>query len=228
MISTGNDIVALKGINRQRTNHFRFYSKILSVSEQELYFQEGFAEMPFEKYVWLLWSIKESIYKYQKRVLPDLVFSPAKISIREINPPYSHINKNFAAIQWENKNCESHEELYQCVIHFESEIFYSRSKICDDLIASVVHNNDTFKDVWWGIKSINHTDYENQSKEVRIFILNRLNFMLQPNYNQLSIAKNRLGCPVVLMGNTEMNIPVSLAHHDQFVAYSFLFKHPLP
>lgn len=228
MISTGNDIVAFKAINRQRTNHFRFYSKILSVSEQELYFQDEFAEMPFEKYVWLLWSIKESVYKYQKRVRPGLVFSPTKICIQGINPSYRHDNKNFDAVQWENNNCESRQGLYQCSIHFESEIFYSRSKISDDLIATVVHNEDTFEDVWWGIKSINYSDNENQSKEVRSFILKRLNFMLQPNYSQLSIAKNQAGCPLVLMGDIEMNIPVSLAHHDQFVAYSFLFKHRLP
>ncbi len=226
MISTGNDIVALKATNRRRTNHFRFYSKILSVSEQELYFEEGFAEMPFEKYVWLLWSIKESVYKYQKRILPDLIFSPTKIIIRGIHPPYLPGNTNFGAIQWENNNSESCEELYQCAVQAEFDMFYSRSKICDELIATVVHNDDSFQHVWWGIKSIGHTDYENQSTEVRTFILNRLNFMVQNRHDQLSIGKNRAGCPVVLMGDIEMNIPVSLAHHDQFIAYSFLLKHP--
>ena len=68
MISTGNDIVALGLINKQRTCEPRFYSKILSASEQALYHQSEFTALPFEHYVWLLWSVKESTYKFLKRL----------------------------------------------------------------------------------------------------------------------------------------------------------------
>ena len=54
MISAGNDIVALASINIQRTNEYRFYSKILTAYEQELYNGHQFAGLPFEHYVWLL------------------------------------------------------------------------------------------------------------------------------------------------------------------------------
>lgn len=227
MKSAGNDIVALQCINKQRTNNFRFYSKILSVSEQALYYQLRFAEMPFEKFVWLLWSIKESVYKYQKRIVPGLVFSPAKIIIQGIDPPCPHIATSFGSRQWENNNNESCEELYKGVIIFGADIFYSRSKIHDELISTVVSNDENFENTWWGIKSIDHTAHENQSKAVREFILQRLNSILPGGHDDFHIEKNPLGCPVVIMGAMEMNIPVSLAHHDNFIAYSLLLEHPL-
>jgi len=226
MKSTGNDIVALQGINRQRTNHFRFYSRILSVSEQAVYSRHGFPEMPFEKFVWLLWSVKESVYKYLKRIVPDLVFSPTKIIIRGFDIPCRRSETSFGGIPWENDNNESAEEFYKGIIIFGANIFYFRSKINDELISTVVNNDENFENIWWGIKTIDHSDYYTQSKAVRVFILDKLNSILPDGYDHLRIGKNRLGCPIVLKGDREMNIPVSLAHHDHFIAYSFLLGHP--
>ena len=226
MKSTGNDIVALNVVNRQRTNHYNFYSKILSVSEQSLYYRQGFAEMPFEKFVWLLWSIKESVYKYLKRTKPGLVFSPTKIIIQRIDPPFRRIITSFNGIQWENNVNESCEIFYKGVTVFGPDIFYSRSKIHDELISTVVSNDENFENIWWGIKSINHTGYDNQSKAVRAFILDKLYSILPGAKDNLSIGKCPQGCPVVLKEAKEMNIPVSLAHHGYFIAYSFLLKHP--
>jgi len=224
--STGNDIVALEGINRQRTSQFRFYSKILSVSEQSLYYRQAFAEMPFDKFVWLLWSIKESVYKYLKRAMPGLVFSPTKIIIQRIDPPFRRNITSFGDIQWENNVNESCESYYKGVIVFGSDIFYSRSKIHDELISTIVSNDENFENSWWGIKSIDHTGYANQSKAVRAFILDRLYSILPGGNDNLRIGKCPLGLPVVLKDAKEMNIPVSLAHHGCFIAYSFLLKHP--
>ena len=226
MKSTGNDIVALNVINRLRTNQYNFYSKILSVSEEALYSRPGFAQMPFEEFVWLLWSVKESVYKYQKRIVPGLVFSPAKIIIQRIDPPFRQALKSFGGIQWESNKNESSEELFKGVIICGSYIFYSRSKIHDELISTVVSNDKHFENTRWGIKSIEDTAYKNQSKAVRAFVLEKLNSLLVGGYENLSISKNRQGCPVVLKGAMEMNIPVSLAHHDHFIAYSFLLRHP--
>ena len=64
MISAGNDIAALAKVNKERIPQPRFYSKILSDSERALYHQPQLTILPFENYVWLLWSVKESVYKY--------------------------------------------------------------------------------------------------------------------------------------------------------------------
>ena len=224
MKSTGNDIVALKAIDKQRTNLPRFYSKILSLSEQALYYRQGFGEMPFEKFVWLLWSVKESVYKYMKRSMPALVFSPTKIIIQGIDPPYRRTITIFGDTQWENKSNGSCEEFYKGIIIVDSEIFYFRSKIHLELISTIVSNDENFEDIWWGIKTIDHAAYDNQSKSVRAFILNKLNFILPGSNDNLSIGKCPSGYPVLLKGAKEMNIPVSFAHHDHFIAYSFLLR----
>jgi phosphopantetheinyl transferase (holo-ACP synthase) len=224
--STGNDIVVLQAINRQRTNRFRFYSKILCDSEQSLYNRQKFAELPFEEFVWLLWSIKESVYKYLKRIIPALVFSPTKIIIHRIDPPYRRTITNFGCIQRENNNNEAGEEFYKGVILFGPFVLYSRSVIHHELIFTVVSNDENFENIWWGIKLIDTAKNDHQSKAVRAFVLNRLNSFLPGFHDHLQIGKNQIGCPVVLNGAREMNIPVSLAHDDHFIAYSFLLKHP--
>lgn len=224
MKSIGNDIVALKATSKERTNQIRFYSKILSVSEQALYYWQGFEELSFEKFVWLLWSVKESVYKYLKRSVPDLVFSPTKIIIQKIDLPYRRTISSFGGAQWENKGNEFCEDFYQGSITFGSDIFYFRSKIHAELISTVVNDGENFENIWWGIKSIDHSVYDDQSKAVRAFILNKLNFILSAGIHNLSIGKSPNGYPIVLKEAKEMNIPVSLAHHDHFIAYSFLLK----
>src|ERR1700761_9130738 len=87
MTSTGNDIVALKAINIARTKQPNFYSKILSVSEKDLYDQPFSDKIPFENFVWLCWSIKESAYKFLDRIVPDRVFSPTRTIVSSIELP---------------------------------------------------------------------------------------------------------------------------------------------
>ncbi len=221
MTSTGNDIIALKSINLQRTKQKRFYSKILSFSELELYYSEEFSEMHFENYVWLLWSVKESVYKYLKRSISGLIFSPTKIIIEGINVPRNCTVTKFGIAEYERASfCE--EEFYNCIVHFGSEFLYSRSKIHNELIHTVVSTEEVFENIWWGIKHIEHSDYENQSKEVRSFVLNKLSSIF-PN-NNLQIAKSEIGYPVLLKETKEMDIPISFAHHDHFIAYSLLLR----
>ena len=219
MKSTGNDIIALKSINKQRTGQFRFYSKILSDSEQALYHQPQFAGMPFENYVWLLWSVKESAYKYLKRTIPELVFSPTKIIIQDIKIPPRHLINEPEVIQWENTGCD--EELCTGKVFYSSHVFYFQSKISKDWIASVVNGDKIFDNVCWGIQSISEEGYHHQSKAVRTFLLRKLNSFFP---GDLHVGKTPVGYPVILKGIQNMHIPVSLAHHGHFVAYSFILN----
>jgi phosphopantetheinyl transferase (holo-ACP synthase) len=219
MKSAGNDIVALRSIDKQRTRQFRFYSKILSASEQTLYHQPQFAEIPFDNYVWLLWSVKESAYKYLKRSIPDLVFSPTKIGIQHIKIPAGSLMNEFKSIQWENTGYG--EEFYRGEIIYGSNIFYFRSKISEDWITTVVNDDENFDNVYWGIQSIDDAGYYHQSKAARTFLLNRLNSFFP---GDLQVRKSPVGYPVILKGTLDMHIPVSLAHDHRFVAYSFILN----
>src|SRR5262245_43862973 len=87
MISTGNDIVALRAINVDRTKQPNFYAKIITDNEKSLYDKALFAVLPLEHFLWLAWSVKESIYKFLQRHQHDLVFSLSKITVEQVILP---------------------------------------------------------------------------------------------------------------------------------------------
>jgi phosphopantetheinyl transferase (holo-ACP synthase) len=217
VISTGNDIVAMGSVNKQRTNQFRFYSKILSATEQSLYHQPEFADLPFESYVWLLWSVKEAAYKYLKRTTPGLIFSPTKIIITHIDLPLCQLMNKLEGMQWEGSVYD--EELYAGKVQFGSDILYFQAKVTVDWISSVVNSRESFENVYWGVQSINDTAYEHQSKAVRAFLLNRLDPFFT---GDLLVGKSPAGYPVIIQNAEALSIPVSLAHDGCFVAYSFI------
>ncbi|GAC1441175.1 MAG: hypothetical protein NVSMB63_08550 [Sediminibacterium sp.] len=220
MQSTGNDIIALYTINKERSNDSRFYAKILSPSEQALYHRPEFAGLSFEHFLWLSWSIKESVYKYLKRGLPDLVFSPTRIIIRHIDLPQDQQLTGFEGRQWEGTAFG--ESCYKGSFIFGSTTFYFRSKIYRELIATVVSEDENFEDTWWGIRTIDHSAADHQSKAVRSFLLSKLDAVLPGK--DLQIKKSTLGYPIVLRGTKELKLPVSFAHHGRFIAYSFLLS----
>ena len=213
MISTGNDIVALKAINVARTKQQNFYSKIITVSEKALYDEQFSDRLPFEQFVWLAWSVKESVFKYLQRINPDLVFSPSKIRVNELIAPTSRSLSDFEGRDFNG------EAVYKGVVDFGPHIFYSRTIISEDFIFSTVNHTNNFEKVIWGIKKIDSTDADDQSKAVRIFALAMLNTLFPDS--ELEIDKNSHSCPIILKNDLEIPVPISLAHHDQWVGYSF-------
>lgn len=224
MNSTGNDIVALGQTSKERTLDRRFYSQILSASERSLYYREEIPGLPFETFVWLLWSIKESVYKFQRRKQPDLVFAPTKITIQEINAPAFPSQVDLDAFHWENKSADRSSHFFTAVILFENKIYYSRSIVQDKWIASVVDKDDRFENTCWGVKEIEHTDHSSQSLAVREFILQKLSLVLPNHPGDLHIEKDQFHCPGLSSNGKEIPIPLSLAHHDRYIAYSFLLE----
>jgi phosphopantetheinyl transferase (holo-ACP synthase) len=213
MISTGNDIVAFKAINVTRTKQQNFYSKIITDSEKALYDGQFSGRLPFEQFVWLAWSVKESVFKYLQRLNPELVFSPSKITVNELKPPGTGSRPNFEGRDFDGGT------VYEGVIDFDPHTFYSRTIITDDFIFSVVNETNNFEKVMWGLKKIDSTDADDQSKAVRTFALATLNTLF-PN-SELEIDKNSRSCPIILKNDAEIPIPISLAHHDHWLGYSF-------
>jgi len=215
MRSTGNDIVALRPDDKLRTARPAFFSKILTAEELALYHDTLSAEIPFEQYVWLLWSGKESVYKYLKRNTPDLEFLPTGIEIKCLKKPVLHAVHE--STDW--KCTDKAEEFYRGKIAFGSDVFYYRSKISQYCIATVVNHDEDFKDVHWGISSIDDHSYNQQSEAARTLVLKKLNFFYPKD---LRIEKSPIGYPVIWQGTQNLEIPVSLAHDGCYVAYSFL------
>jgi len=196
MISTGNDIVALESINKQRTCEPRFYSKILSAPEQALYQKLKFATLPFEYYVWLLWSVKESAFKYLKRNNNQLIFSPVRINVISIN--------------------ELPGQRYFGEVHFNSDKLFFNSNITINWISTVV-NNDDFDDVYSEVHTIDDSTYHNQSKTVREFAIQKLNTFFP---GELKMEKHLAGYPILTKDGENTKIPVSFAHDGKYVSYS--------
>ncbi len=220
MLSAGNDIISLATINIQRSNDSRFYTKILSASEQELYHVPELAGIPFEHFLWLLWSIKESVYKYLKRDMPDVRFSPTKIIIQKMNTPCIQQLVILENDQWQGR--ASGELCYSGHCLFESFRFFFKSKMNTELVATVVSEDATFEHTWWGIRKIDETDSNDQSRKVRIFLMESLQ-ALSPDA-KLRLEETARGYPVIFQGTKEINLPVSLSHHGQYIAYSFLYN----
>lgn len=217
MISAGNDIVALTAINAARTKQPEFYSKILSPAEKSLYQAPLPEAVPFEIFVWLLWSVKESAYKFLQRHNPALLFTPVKFEVKELHFPTGFTINNFNVGEIEAVGFAD-DFAIKSTLRFGEYTLYSRSLIYNELLLSTVNDNDSFDDVYWGIKAIDNADNEIQSATVRDFSLNRLKEL---GFKNPVISKNGHGVPVLMEGGEEIKIPVSLSHHDYWVAYAF-------
>lgn len=217
MNSTGNDIVSLNAIDITRTKQQRFYSKILAASESTLYNQYQ-TDITFENFVWLLWSIKESAYKFRKRNNPGLVFSPARCIVTQLEIPAEYQITRSAISILERIGFDNHPA-YKSIVTVGAETLYSRSIITRNFIFSVVNLDNNFESTRWGIKHIGNTNSDSQSAEVRTFLLEALKNELQ--LDELQVHKNADGCPVLVNGTEEIDIPVSLAHHDHWGGFSY-------
>jgi phosphopantetheinyl transferase (holo-ACP synthase) len=212
-MSTGNDIVALAATDKDRTCQYRFYSRILSRSELPLYDGLACGGLSFHSFVWLLWSIKESVYKYVSRSDHGLAFAPLKIRVSRLRLS---------------------DDFYEGMIRYEQAVLYSRSfhstaplsaaplsAVCpeDETILTVVSEEKDFALTRWGLHTIGDSDYASQSGSVRAFALESLSKIFPGA--ALRIVRSPDGPPEVWDGEQALNIPLSLAHHDRYVAWSY-------
>jgi phosphopantetheinyl transferase (holo-ACP synthase) len=212
MISTGNDIIALKTINIARTKQQKFYRKIISASEKDLYDRQLSDNLPLDVFVWLLWSVKESVYKYLQRITPELVFSPTKIISNQLVLPACNFVEQFEGRGF------NEDSVYKGVVSFGEHALYSRSVISEEFIFSVVNGTDDFRHIRWGIQLIHSSDADAQSKAVRGFLIKALSPLLPGS--DLLVDKSPHGYPIILKDGVEIALPVSLAHHGHYVGYS--------
>ena len=224
--STGNDIVALRATQPERTTLPRFYSRILTVAEQQLYCQPDSPKLAFDHYVWLCWSIKESTYKFYKRSFPDLVFSPLKIVITELLPPRRCIPALRAhpdSVALPSAPCPaSAAGYYRCKVTCGQGMLFARSFLEDGVVVTIVSEDEQFANTRWGFQPIGSSARADQSAAVRTLVLQELRTTLRRD--DLQLQKDPSGCPIVLAGEQPTGIPVSMAHHDRYIAWSFYYS----
>lgn len=202
ILSTGCDIVALRAINADRTKQANFYSKIIVDSEKGLYDNALSGVLLLEHFVWLAWSVKESVYKFLQRHQHDLVFSPSKINLEQLSQD------------------DSNQAIFNGISQFGSRKLYSWSVVTTEYIFSVVNDRDDFNNVYWQIKKIGSAEPEDQSAEVRKLLMAKLSELFPGDH--LIIEKSLSGYPVILKNHSEVDAAISFTHHDHYVAYSFI------
>lgn len=196
MISAGNDIVALQAVDPQRSQLPAFYSKFITPTEFALHNPD---EIALVNFVWLLWSAKESAYKYLKRNNPDLVFAPAKITVQLLH------------VLGELKTNEDAHHQYKGELQINDISLPFLAVVNLQFIATVIDQGD----VTWAVKQIDTADHESQSQAVRCFLLDGLKM---PG---VSVDKHPDGYPVLIKDGEALDIAVSFAHHDRYVSYAY-------
>ncbi|MFI5157822.1 MAG: 4'-phosphopantetheinyl transferase superfamily protein [Sphingobacteriales bacterium] len=214
MLSTGNDIVSVNAINVTRTKQPNFYSKILTPTETALHGDERFATIPFEIFVWLLWSIKESAFKFLQRIDGDILFTPVKFEVSEIHVPIGFRLLNFDRAELTGTGFGGLNAI-RSTVKLGDDILYSNSLIFKEFVVSVVNSTQDFTKTYWGIRRIDSNDSKFQSVEVRTFLVDNI-----PE-KDVVINKDSQGIPVLTKDDEVSSTPISLSHHEYYVAYSF-------
>lgn len=214
MTSIGNDIVALSSTDKQRTNDIRFYSKFITPAELSLYQGPLVSQISFEYFVWLLWSVKESAYKYQKRFDTELIFSPTKIEISNVKFPVGQ----FFFTDLEEINI-SGDNFYNGSVIIANKTLYFKSIINTDIITTIVHFGGSFKNIHWGVQKITSPDSKTQSTSVRYFLLSKLKTIFPEG--EFTWQKSFAGYLILLIDGKDLGIPISIAHHGIFTSYCF-------
>ena len=223
--STGNDVVFLPATRPERTGQPRFYSRILTAAEVEGYHRLASSDLSFDHYVWLCWSVKESVYKYQKRLYPELLFSPLRIAIRQIVAPGGDVD-HYAGVADIVPGGGLPATGLPAAGDTGSgdgpgETLYSRTLIRDGVIQTVVSQDPTFAGTHAGFARIDSPASADQSAAVRKLVLGELKTVL--SCAELQLQKDPAGCPLVLAGENHLMtpIPVSLSHHHRYIGYSY-------
>lgn len=86
---------------------------------------------------------------------------------------------------------------------------------------TIVSEDEQFAHTHWGFQPIGSSAYADQSASVRTFALRHLSAAL--SRDDLQVQKDQDGSPIVLSGRQKLDIPLSLAHHDRYVAWSFCY-----
>ena len=217
MISAGNDIVCLTATNVTRTKSPEFYAKIISPAEKALLNTLDQASLPFDRFVWLLWSVKESAYKYLHRLDPAIVFTPVKFEVQSVAVP-SDFSCSDSGTDTITGLGLMDLTLFSGTITYGGITLFFRSMIFTDIIASFVNAEDDFFNLRWGIKRVDESSYKFQSDAVRQFVLEELRTM--PGLYELTIEKTEDEIPVLWSCGKRLEMPVSLSHHGHWVAFA--------
>lgn len=193
----GNDIVDLSiSTIGEKERRSRFLEKILTRLEMDILGSLGGED----RYVWLIWSIKESVYKIVSRGLQKSIYAPKSIQCIDIN-------------------C-SGKGVYYADIHYGGDTFISKSIVNKEYIhtvASASHSviNQSDVQIFAIPKDADESGYTIRK------VIESVRLPKSHNYGSLSVIKDKNRVPRIYDEETEIGY-LSITHHGSYGAYVFI------
>lgn len=189
----GNDIIDLKFANiNSRWREPRFLDKLFTEEEKDFILRDA----NHFRHIWLLWSMKESVYK--------IYFRERKLSI--FNPKSFHCN-----VISETSG----------TVSFENDIVHTTSKITSNIIYTTAELQDTLhlkQDFLLKGNSLKAKSEALREKAITAFA----EFKSIPK-TSVSIEKNDFGAPQFFLNGKLQNNFLSLTHHGQYGGFAISY-----
>lgn len=136
------------------------------------------------------------MYKFLKRNSPLLVFSPTKIVLQDIY---------------------SQDGIFYGIVVFHNDYLFFRTEVTDEWLHSIVLDQPGVLHGISNVKRINPISNNERSVLAWEYLLEEIKKELGEG---VSLKKSKSGYPVIIQGDKELDIPVSLSHDGDFAAYS--------
>lgn len=189
-MALGNDIIDLTVAREQkRALTPRFLDKICTEDEQKYILD---SPNPFNT-LWLLWSIKESVYKCHLSIEKSRLFNPTKIVCK---PQTSNI--------------------FQATIACST--YRSISLIKKNVIHTTAQPNGHFPRVYYLRNKGTLGEMKKLIYQKLIIRISR-HFGYKPR--QLNIVKNELGIPHIYKNSQRLPVNISISHHGDIGAFVY-------
>ena len=191
----GNDIIdTAKALTNFKNKKTRLHSYSLSLSEKKR-FEKLLEE---DIYFWLIWSMKEALYKsYVKAGLRER-FAPKTIEVLSIAKQSA-------------KHLAGHG-------FFNNALYHICSTINDISIHTIAYQGQA--EVIQVERKINNKDYTSQHQAVRRLALEQLPTTKEKIW---SIKKDFNQIPYLLLNGNRCHHEISLSHHENIVGVAILF-----
>lgn len=187
----GNDIVDLQ--EARRTSNWRrprYLEKIFTPQEQAWIRQADQADC----WVWMLWSAKESAYKLSRRLGAERIYAPKRLAIQDWMQ--TGTNEYVLRVQTERAEVTVHAALSSAFVH--SVAVLDTARRYEHEVIPVANN------------------HAEQSSQLRIRVLQDL----QARFGSACwIKKDDRGIPQAWIGESQLDVVLSLSHHGRYGAY---------
>ena len=200
----GNDIVDLqcagKESNWQRPG---FLQKVFNPSEVALLYH---ADSP-DLITWLMWSMKESVYKIISRQEHRRFFTPKKIICQictsELKKPLNRLS---------------------AIVSYKSQYFSTTSLLTDKFIHTIARKGLSEPSIQSDCSYIVENNYQSQHHSLRQNLIEHYAAYTRFDPKYLSIRKDAIGIPHLFFKNQKQNTVLSLSHHGNHVGFAYTLE----